>query len=32
MIPVPFVNIDALMAQTQQTATDGLASFLMLFG
>ena len=31
IIPVPFVNIDALMSQTQQAA-DGLGNFLMLFG
>ena len=30
IIPVPFVNIDALMSQTQQAA-DGLGNFLMLF-
>lgn len=33
IIPVPFVNIDALMAQTQQaTSWSGLSSLLMLFG
>jgi len=31
IIPVPFVNIDSLMSQTQQAA-DGLGNFLMLFG
>lgn len=31
VIPVPFVNIDMLMAQTSM-ATSGLANFLMLFG
>lgn len=31
VIPVPFVNIDLLMAQTS-LAHSGLANFLMLFG
>lgn len=31
VIPVPFVHIDMLMAQTNM-ATSGLANFLMLFG
>lgn len=31
VIPVPFVNVDTLVAQTQQ-AVDGLGYFLMLFG
>lgn len=32
MIPVPFVNIDALMASTQQVDSGGIWAFLMLFG
>lgn len=32
MIPVPFVNIDALMASTDSVDSSGIGSFLMLFG
>ena len=32
VIPVPFVNVDMLMAQTWAAATSWLANFLMLFG
>ena len=32
MIPIPYVNIDALMASAHSSDTSGLGSFLMLFG
>ncbi|AKH32855.1 preprotein translocase subunit SecY [candidate division SR1 bacterium Aalborg_AAW-1] len=32
VIPVPFVNVDMLMAQTGAATSSGLANFLMLFG